>query len=489
MIRIEKIDEVFMKIHCEDSYARELSSFFTFKVPNHQFTPAFKKKRWDGTIKLFNLASRTIYVGLLDYVVKFLSERNYKYTVDGFETIPFDDEFIDNWLNNQIIYAGKKQIVPHDYQIRAVKEAIKNNRILLISPTGSGKSLIIYLTLKFLLENFDSTKYLIVVPTTGLVTQLASDFKEYCNSDKDLLRQIHLIFQGQEKKSSKRITISTWQSIFKEDFEYFSNFHGIFGDEVHLYKAKSLGLIMKKLTNTPFRIGTTGTLDDTQAHKLMIEGLFGRVYSVTTTKSLMDDNILSQLTINSIVLSYNPDEYKVVKKARYQEEMEWLVTNEKRNKFITQLCSMISGNVLVLFNYVDKHGIPLHNMIKKNTKKDVFMIYGKTDVEEREQIRHIVDKHTDSVLVASYGTCSTGINIKNIHAVIFASPSKSVVRVLQSIGRGLRKSETKDSVILFDIADDLSWKSYRNHTLRHLDERIGIYNREKFNYSTKKIRL
>ena len=489
MIRIEKIDEVFMKIHCEDSYARELSSFFTFKVPNHQFTPAFKKKRWDGTIKLFNLASRTIYVGLLDYVVKFLNERNYKYTVDGFETIPFDDEFIDNWLNNQIIYAGKKQIVPHDYQIRAVKEAIKNNRILLISPTGSGKSLIIYLTLKFLLENFDSTKYLIVVPTTGLVTQLASDFKEYCNSDKDLLRQIHLIFQGQEKKSSKRITISTWQSIFKEDFEYFSNFHGIFGDEVHLYKAKSLGSIMKKLTNTPFRVGTTGTLDDTQAHKLMIEGLFGRVYSVTTTKSLMDDNILSQLTINSIVLSYNPNEYKVVKKARYQEEMEWLITNEKRNKFITQLCSMIPGNILVLFNYVDKHGIPLHDMIKKNTKKDVFMIYGKTDIEEREQIRHIVDRHSDSVLVASYGTCSTGINIKNINAVIFASPSKSVVRVLQSIGRGLRKSETKNSVVLFDIADDLSWKSYRNHTLRHLDERIGIYNREKFNYSTKKIRL
>jgi superfamily II DNA or RNA helicase len=221
----------------------------------------------------------------------------------------------------------------------------------------------------------------------------------------------------------------------------------------------------------------------------MIEGLFGRVHSVTTTKALMDDNILSKLTINSIVLSYDENEYKHIKKARYQDEMEWLVTNEKRNQFITKLCSMIPGNVLVLFNYVDKHGIPLHNMIKKSTNKDVFMIYGKTDIEEREQIRHIVDKHDSSVLVASYGTCSTGINIKNIHAVIFASPSKSVVRVLQSIGRGLRKSETKDSVILFDIADDLSWKSYKNHTLRHMDERINIYTKEKFNYTTKKIRL
>ena len=489
MIKIEKIDEVFMKVHCEDAYARELSSFFTFKVPNHQFTPAFKKKRWDGTIKLFNLASRLIYVGLLDYVTKFLEERSYKYTIEGFEKIPFDDKFIDEWLKSQVIYSGKKQIIPHDYQIEAVKEAIKNNRILLISPTGSGKSLIIYLTLKFLLENFESTKYLIVVPTTGLVTQLASDFKDYSNYDKNLLRQIHLIFQGQEKISSKRVTISTWQSIFRESQDYFANFHGIFGDEVHLYKAKSLSMIMKKLTDTPFRIGTTGTLDNTQAHKLMIEGLFGRVHSVTTTKALMDDNILSKLTINSIVLSYDENEYKHIKKARYQDEMEWLVTNEKRNQFITKLCSMIPGNVLVLFNYVDKHGIPLHNMIKKSTNKDVFMIYGKTDIEEREQIRHIVDKHDSSVLVASYGTCSTGINIKNIHAVIFASPSKSVVRVLQSIGRGLRKSETKDSVILFDIADDLSWKSYKNHTLRHMDERINIYTKEKFNYTTKKIRL
>jgi superfamily II DNA or RNA helicase len=489
MIRIEKLDEVFIKVHCDDSIAKEISSFFTFKVPNHQYTPAFKKKKWDGTIKLFNYASRTIYSGLVDYIEHFLNERKYQYSLDGFEKIPFEDSYIDEWLNKQIIYSNKKQITPHDYQLSAVKESIKNNRILLVSPTGSGKSLIIYLTLKFLLENFDSTKYLILVPTTGLVTQLASDFKDYSNSDKDFLRQIHLIFQGQEKTSSKRITISTWQSIFREDHDYFSNYHGIFGDEVHLYKAKSLSSIMKKLLNTPFRIGTTGTLDNTQAHKLIIEGLFGRVHSVTTTKNLMDDKILSTLNINSVILSYDVKEYESVKKARYADEMEWLICNKKRNNFISKLCKNISGNILVLFNYVDKHGIPLYDQIKKESGKETFMISGKTDIEEREQIRKVVDNHKNSVLVASYGTCSTGINIRNINAIVFASPSKSVIRVLQSIGRGLRKSDTKDSVILFDIADDLCWKSYRNHTLRHFDERIKIYNKEKFNYNIKKIRL
>jgi superfamily II DNA or RNA helicase len=246
---------------------------------------------------------------------------------------------------------------------------------------------------------------------------------------------------------------------------------------------------MKKCKNSKFRVGTTGTLDNVNAHKLIIEGLFGRCYSVTTTKELMDDKVLSELTINTILLSYDPAETATVKKVSYQQEMEWIVTNKKRNEFICNLANNISGNVLVLFNYVDKHGIPLYETLKSQNKKDVFMIYGKTDVEQRENIRNVVDNHSNSVLVASYGTCSTGINIKNINAIIFASPSKSVIRILQSIGRGLRKSNRKDSATVFDLGDDLRYKSYRNHTLRHMDDRIDLYNREKFTYNVKNIRL
>ena len=489
MLKIFKVDQVYLKIDCEPSIAKELSSFFTFKVPNHQYSPAYKKKRWDGTIKLFNLASQTIYVGLLDYIVKFCQDRNYKYEIEGIELQKITENDVKDWLLEQKIYSGGKEIVPHAHQIEAVIHALTKNRSLLLSPTGSGKSLIIYLALKYLLDCYSTGKYLIVVPTTGLVTQMAGDFADYCNHDKNFLKQIQIIFQGKSKEINKRITISTWQSIYKEPDTFFKDFYGIFGDEVHLFKAKSLSSLKKKCRNCVFRTGTTGTLDNTQAHKLMIEGLFGRCFSVTTTKELMDDKILSSLTINSILLNYDIKDYQEIKKCSYQTEIEWIISNKKRNDFICNLANNLNGNVLILFNYVEKHGIPLYNQLKSTSDKDVFMIYGKTDIEQRELIRNIVDNHSNSILVASYGTCSTGINIKNINSIIFASPSKSVVRVLQSIGRGLRKSNRKDTATVFDIGDNLSWKSYRNHTLRHMDERSQLYTKEKFSFSIKNIRL
>jgi len=485
MIELEKVNESFIKIHCDEGIARELSSFFTFKVPNHEFTPAFRRKKWDGKIRLFNIASRTIYTGLIDYVEKFMTDRSYLFTKKNFSIDSPKEKEILEWIDNQKIYSNKKELKPYDYQINAVVHALTNQRSLLLSPTGSGKSLIIYLILKFLLDHRDK-KYLIIVPTTGLVTQLFNDFADYSNRDVKFLQQIHTIFAGQEKLTKKKIVISTWQSIFKESESFFDNFDGVFGDECHLFKAKSLISILRKMKSTPYRVGTTGTLDNTQAHKLIIEGLFGRAFSVTTTKTLIDDKVLSNLTIKNILLSYS---IPFPKKSLYQEEMDWLISCKERNDFIANLANSIKGNVLVLFNFVERHGIPLHNLIKAKKKKDVFMIHGKTEIEDRELIRNVVNKHDNSVLVASYGTCSTGINIKNIHAIIFASPSKSVVRVLQSIGRGLRKSETKDKVVVYDLGDDLRYKSYRNHTLRHMDERISIYTKEKFNFKTLKVRL
>jgi superfamily II DNA or RNA helicase len=483
MIDIEKVDESFIKIHCQDDIAKELSAFFTFKVPNHEFTPAFRKKRWDGKIRLFNVASRTIYSGLLDYVAKFLEDRNYPFTSTKLKH-GFDESYVREWISRQKIYSNKKELIPYDYQIDAVVNALYKKRILLISPTGSGKSLIIYLIVRFLLEH-TSKKHLIIVPTTGLVNQLYNDFADYSNKEPSFLQTIHVIFAGKEKSSKRRISISTWQSIFRESESYFSEYDSVFGDECHLFKAKSLISLIRKMKSTEYRIGTTGTLDNTQAHKLIIEGLFGRSHSVTTTKDLIDDEVLSQLMIKSILLKYN----SYPKKLKYAEEMDWLISNEQRNNFIADLASTLKGNVLVLFNFVERHGIPLYQKIKERNKKDVFQIHGKTDTDERELIRNIVNKHDNSVLVASYGTCSTGINIKNIHAIIFASPSKSVVRVLQSIGRGLRKSETKNKVTVYDLGDDLKYKSYRNHTLRHMDERLAIYNKEKFNYKILNIRL
>lgn len=481
MITIKHVDSVYVQIDCDKGIAKELSSFFTFRVPNSEYNPAFRKKRWDGKIRLFNILTNKIYAGLVPYVLTFASDRGYKIAYEtSFKKDSPPSEF-------PTVYSNGKIIEPHDYQIEAVKHAIENRRTLLISPTGSGKSLIIYLTLLELLQRVNN-KILIVVPTTGLVTQLSSDFQDYANS-KNILKHIHLVYGGQEKQTDARIVISTWQSLYNQPEEYFKQFDAIIGDESHLFKAKSLIKIMTKLKNCEYRIGTTGTLDGTQVHRLVLEGLFGTVHQVTSTKELIDKEVLAQLNIECLILKYPDEDIKEIKRAKYAQEIEWLVLNDKRNKFISNLATTIPGNVLVLFNFVEKHGVPLYKSISDINKKQAYLICGKTEIEEREQIRKIVDKSNNSVLVASYGTCSTGINIKNIHAIIFASPSKSVIRVLQSIGRGLRKSDTKDEVTVYDIGDDLSYLKYRNHALRHLDERTNIYTNEEFTFKKTKIRL
>jgi superfamily II DNA or RNA helicase len=489
MITINEIDSVNLKIDCDRSIAKEISSFFTFTVPNYQYTPAFKNKLWDGKIRLFNTLTHTIYSGLTDYVFKFAEERNYKIQFNPLIKPTITEQEIDSFLESFSCFLGGEKIQPHEHQIKAVKHALLKQRTLLISPTGSGKSLIIYLLIRFLLNHIpEDKKVLVIVPTTGLVAQMFNDFKEYSNKD-GFIKSCHVLYEGQDKQTNKKIVISTWQSIYKLKEEYFKDFYCVFGDECHLFKAKSLTAIMSKMKTCPYRIGTTGTLDGTHVHKLVIEGLFGPVYNVTSTKTLIDKNLLANLKINCLLLQYTPQEVDEIKRAKYIEEIQWLVANKKRNKFIVNLCTHLKGNTLVLFNFVEKHGLPLFNDIEKVSKKPCFLIYGKTEAAEREDIRQIVNNQTDCILVASYGTCSTGINIKNIHNIVFTSPSKSVVRVLQSIGRGLRKSESKEKVVVYDIGDDLKHKKYRNHALRHMDDRINIYTNEKFSYSLTSIRL
>jgi len=484
---VEYIDSVNIKINCDDSIAKELNQFFTFTVPNYQYTPAYKNKKWDGLIRLFNLYSHKLYVGLLYYLIKFAKDRNYTIEHDNIFFDDIDDHDIESFIKG--LPLGKIKL--YDYQIRAITHAIKKQRCLLVSPTGSGKSLIIYSLIRYYFDQLnDDEKILIVVPTTGLISQMYNDFRDYSGKNWSVEKNCHVIFSGQDKTTKKKLVISTWQSIYKMPKEYFDSYKIVFGDECHLFKAKSLTTLMTKLTDANIRIGTTGTLDGTQIHKLVIEGLFGRVYNVTTTKSLMKRKLLSNLQIDCLMLQYKDKEIAEIKRARYIDELKWIVSHKERNKFIANLCKKIKGNTLLLFNFVDLHGKPLYELIQHVcANKKVFFIYGGTDINQRERIRQIVDKEKEAILVASYGTCSTGINIRNINNLIFTSPSKSVIRVLQSIGRGLRRSESKNKVKLYDIADNLSYKKYRNHTMRHLDERIKIYNREDFEYELISIKL
>jgi len=480
-------DAVYLKIDCDRSVAQEISDFFTFKVPGYQFMPAYRNKMWDGNIRLFNYQDKRLYAGLSDYLAKFAGDRGYPF--DFLKKTPYavsvTREETSSYLDSLNLVAAGKGIKAHDHQLEAITHAINEQRCLLLSPTASGKSLIIYSTIRYLLEKVDDQKkVLLIVPTVGLVNQMYSDFLDYSHQNGwDVKRNCQTIFSGQEKATKARVVISTWQSIFRLKGDYFKDFFAVFGDECHLFKAKSLTSIMEKCTDAYYRIGTTGTLDGSQTHKLVTEGLFGKVIKITSTKDLMDKNLLSDLSIECITLKYPEDQRREVKGMKYADEIKWLTENSKRNRFISEMAVNLKGNTLVLFQFIE-HGKSLQQEIQKlsSGKHQVFLVYGATEADTREEVRRLAEANNNAIIVASYGTFSTGVSIRRLHNVIFASPSKSRIRVLQSIGRQLRKSEHKDCARLFDIGDDLSIKSYRNHTLKHLTERVNLYIQEKFNY-------
>ena len=483
-MKISKIDETYIHLEVEDGLERELTDYFTFEVPGAKFMPHYRKKLWDGKIRLFSPHNGRIYVGLLPYIKEFCSRNSIEYIIEkGVE----DErnvirESCRDFATSLRPKSKGKLIQFRDYQIDAIWHAIQRNRCLLLCPTASGKSLIIYTLVRY--YHLMNLKTLILVPTTSLVEQMYSDFIDYGWKDE----YIHRVYAGHDKGSVKPVVISTWQSLYKLHRPYFAQYGCIIGDEAHLFKAKSLTDIMTRSGDCKYRFGLTGTLDGTQTHRLVLEGLFGKVTQVTTTKELMDNKTLAKLNIDCIVLKHTEEECKRVRKYTYAEELNYIVSHKKRNRFIENLCKTIKGNTLVLFQLVDKHGVLLYNELKKLDKK-VFFVYGKTTTETREKIRKIVEKEKSSLIIASYGTFSTGINIRNINNVVFASPSKSRVRVLQSIGRGLRQSETKTSVKLFDVADNITYKSRQNFTYRHFNERLNIYKQENFNYEINRVKL
>ena len=480
---ISKKNEVYVRVETEPNIARELSDFFTFEVPGARFMPTYRKRIWDGKIRLYNMMNGEIYLGLIPYIQEFAKRNDidikYKGDVNATQS-SFTHGVCKGFIRNIKPKSNGKSIELRDYQTDAVVHAIRNNRSLLLSPTASGKSLIIYLLSRW----YESNRILILVPTTSLVEQMYTDFLDYGYLESKMQK----IYQGYTKDISSEVTISTWQSLYKMPRKFFEQFGCILGDEVHLFKAKSLTNIMNKMHMTKYRHGFTGTLDGTQTHRLILEGLFGSVNKVTSTKELMEKKTLAKLKIKCIVLQYPDADCKFMKDQNYQDEVDLIVRDERRNKFILNLTTHLKGNTLVLFQFVEKHGAVLYDMMKDLNRK-VFYVHGGTDTQTREEIREITENEKNAIIVASYGTFSTGINIRNLHNVVFSSPSKSRIRVLQSIGRGLRTTNDKTGATLIDIADDFTWKSKQNFTLRHFMERINIYNEEEFDYTIKNLKI
>lgn len=462
----------------------ELRERFRFLAPNYKFNPKWKMKIWDGYINLLN-ANGTIYKGLIHRIEEFCEFNGYEFE-DLTKTLEDPISLIEVQDFVETLNLPEK-IKMRDYQYDALASAIRKKRMTILSPTGSGKSLIIYSLIRY----YDC-KTLLIVPKIALTNQMYNDFGDYSKEDEwDVAEQCSKVYGGQDKNNLKQVVVSTWQSLQEMPKDWFDQqgFDLVIVDEAHGAKASEVRKIMEKLNSTVYRFGLTGTLDNVEMNELVITGLFGEVVKVTETSDLIDRGDLSNLRIKCLLLSYSDENRKV--KRNYAEEIDFIVTHPRRNKLITNLALSLQGNTLILFNFVEKHGKVLHKMLKEaNPDKEIFYISGEIRADTREEIRQAVEvRKKDCIILGSMGTMSMGINITYLHNIIFAHPTKAEIRVLQSIGRGLRKNDEKDECVLFDIADDLKHNSKQNYTMKHFAERLKIYLKSKFPYKIHKIEL
>lgn len=482
---IEKVDATYVKVHCSDAIGYELWEYFTITMPKKL---TFQHKNWNGEIRLFHKGTHKIYAGLASILCQWCKDNDYEFKADpALAPDKFTIQDASDWIDQQTYLPDHLDRRP--YQVIGFKNAIKHRRITLLSPTNSGKSFMIFLIMKYLLDKNSSFRGVIIVPTTTLVEQLHDDFKEYgFNADK-YCAKIHSE-TPEDVFSKKRVIISTWQSMADRDIKLYPQFNFVIGDEAHHFQAKKLKGIMEAMTNAEYRIGTTGTLDGSEHMLMTVTGLFGPTKRLIKTHELIEKGWATPIRPKCLLFKHNPDNYKAFlkgKKPHYQNEIKYLVEHEGRNNYIANLALKQKKNTLVLYNLVDKHGKVLYDKIltkNVNDTHDVYFISG-SDVKssERNVIRKKVNETRDKpcIVVASYGTFSTGINIPNMHNLIFAIGFKSVIRNLQSIGRILRIDEGKEFATLYDIGDDLRIHVEGNFTYRHFVDRVKLYTGERFN--------
>jgi len=485
-VNIYELNESYCTFDSDDrGILTELKEYFSFDVPNARFMPAYKNKMWDGKFYLANINTQRIYKGLIPYIKQFCIDREYDFFDDHpeSENINFDIEAFLSTIN--------LPFSPYDFQVAAIKHSIEQGRATLLSPTASGKSLIIYCLIRFFMEKCKG-KILVCVPTIGLVTQLTQEFKDY-DPTFDIEPHIHHIYQGQEKTSNKKIFLSTWQSVYKLTRKFFEQFDTIICDEAHTMSGESVKGIFEKSATTKYRFGLTGTLNGIEYNRLIIEGLCGPVYETTKTKELIKKHITSDLIVKCTVLKYPQKIREANKNMKYQDEMKFIVNHDPRNRFIAKLAKQIPDkNMLILTAYRDH--ITLLKAELELVGKTVYVVTGDTPPEERERIRQLAEIENGIVILATFGVYSTGINIKNIQYLVFATGSKSLIRVLQSIGRGLRKDGKLNKLVVFDLIDDFSYISktgtkYTNTILKHFFERIKIYTDQQFEYKLHNINI
>lgn len=500
MVSIEYENNINIRINTTRDILSELNEYFSFYADGYRFHPLFKQKRWDGKVRLLQINTCTINRGLLSRVVQFCDDRGYKYNIDNklltSEKLSLEEvnQFVDS-----LGYTSKgSPISLYDYQRQAIHKCLNDKRVLVSSPTSSGKSSIISGISRYLQNEFAGTKkkVVIIVPNVSLVNQFAYDFCDYFSKDVEWLKSdpVHTIFSGKEKDTDCPIIVTTYQSLLKLPREWFLQVGCLIVDECHGADSKVLRKICDMCLDAEYRFGFTGSLKNSKVHVLTLEGVFGPVHVTITTRDLIDNNQVTDIDIKALLIEY-PEEFR--KKMRkindYNVENETIISNERRNKFIAKLANAQEGNGLILVNLVDKHAKPLYEVLKETTDRPVYLITGEVNGSIREEIRLKMESETNAIIVSNYQCLSTGVNIPSLKWLVFGSSMKSYVKVIQSIGRVLRKHHSKDKVVLFDIVDDLRVKlrvnTHENYLFKHFLERLNFYQEQQFNCEVKKISL
>ena len=495
---ISKGNSTFIQVNSnEPSIIADISDHFSFEIPNKLFNPAVKYGNWDGVIHLFNTSRNTLYLGLAKELINFLKTKGYSYKIDD-DLVSSDNyssaDILKLIQKNMVLSTDGVKISPYDYQLDAVTYMINNNRSIVLAATSAGKSLILYLTIRLyqLQEEMKGKKIIIIVPSSGLVEQMYNDFCDYSELDPnwDVSEQCQKISGKYKKDLISNVIITTWQSAKNIPTETINFEAGaVFVDECHGCRGEVLKTILEGLTDVSVRHGLTGTLDNIVSNEFLIQGLLGPAKRIVKAIDLMKNGAASKIDIHVLMLEY-PDEIKkelqLLKDEceqgteKYRLEMDFLSICDERNKVIKNITEAYDGNSLILYNNL------LHGESIANCLNNVLTINGEVKIDEREDIRQQIESENGVNLVASYGTCSTGISIKKLHNLILASPSKSIVRVLQSVGRMMRKHSSKERGYVIDIVDVLGDNCY---CVKHALERIKYYRNEQFNIRYINIKL
>lgn len=507
-IEFQKINEVYSRIRCETSLLFELIDDFAFFVDGYKFMPSYKRGHWDGKIRYVQ-QNGLFYNGLLKRVWEKCKSKGYSdFIFTDYEKNPeYTEQLIDDKLE---LFNLDFDFHPH--QIEAITESLTKRKRIILSPTSSGKSLISYSISRILAE--DNNKVLILVPSVMLVNQLYSDFEDYAKNDQSFAvdDNVHKVSAGIKKYTDKQIIISTWQSISalkdgkdtSKVREYMEQFDAIIGDETHKYAANEVKLMMESAINARYRIGLTGTLDEVKSSIETLEGLFGKVHRVLSTRELIDSGMATDVKIYPCILEYHDDFrktmsseisklYKAKQKTSvnkaYQYEIDTIISNKNRNEFIAKLVKNLTGNTVILTRYIENHAKPLAEIISKYTNKKVIILDKDTPADIREETRKELANINDAVIIASYSLIATGVNIPSLQNIIFACPTKSKIPVLQAIGRVLRLHKLKTIAKVFDIVDDYGYNGNETYVMKHFQSRFEYYSQEQFEIEFKKFQL